>query len=62
MTIEAPKRGESLPMEVYNCRLPKCWIQTLKSVGLRTRVGTSGLVREALVEWAERRNIELEGW
>ena len=62
MTIEAPKRGATLPMEVYNCRLPKCWIQTLKSVGLRTRVGSAGLVREALVEWAERRDINLEGF
>ena len=49
-------------MEFAGFRAPKAWFKTLRSVGATRRNGMSGIVREALSEWAERRDITLEGW
>ena len=49
-------------MEFGGFRAPKAWFKTLRSIGTTRRDGMSGIVREALTEWAERRDITLEGW
>ena len=48
------KQEPILPMEFGGFRAPKAWFKTLRSIGTTRRDGMSGIVREALSEWAER--------
>ena len=51
---------QSTDMQVYTCRLPSSWIQALRERADHTHNPASVFLREALIEWAERRDIDLE--
>lgn len=46
-------------MEFTGFRLPTAWLCTIRSVGETHPYGASGIMREALDEWAESRGLDL---
>lgn len=56
-----------MPMVSTTFKVRTCWLRTLKTVALtRTAqgqpTGVSELLREALAEWADARDIKLNGF